>query len=101
MATYLEMFDVINTNALLDKLSVAVVAQAEVIRAEATGTTNHANRLLWAKRAYLNPRQVASEVQATVVVQNATATKAQILAATDAQTLTGVANAVDVFATGS
>ncbi len=101
MATYAEMFDVINTNALLERLTIAVIDQAEVVRVESGGTTNHANRLLWAKQTNIDPRAMAIKMQPTAVVQNKAATKAQILAASDASLLTAVAAAVDVFATGS
>lgn len=101
MATYTELSAIANNGTLLDKFSAAVAIQAEVIRNEAVGTSNHANRLIWAKQAFTNPRAMASSMTWAILAQNATFTNAQILAATDAALLTAVATAVDVFATGA
>lgn len=101
MATYQELFEVISGYTLADRVAVAVVAQSEVIRTELTSVTDHDKRLVWAKQAISDPREMARKMLPIVVVQNQSATKAQILAATDAQLLTAVANAVPVFATGS
>ena len=100
MATYAELFDIANNNTLLDRMTAAVALQAEAIRLEAAGITNHTNRLLWAKAAYTDPRGTAQKMVWAVLAANASATKAQILAATDAALLSAVAAAVDVFADG-
>ena len=63
MATYAELFDIANNNTLLDRMTAAVALQAEAIRLEAAGTTNHTNRLLWAKAAYTDPRGTAQRQQ--------------------------------------
>lgn len=101
MATYTELYDIAINNTLLDKVTVAVADEAEVVRNEAGGTTNHANRLIWAKLANTDPRAMASKMMYSILVQNKAATKAQIIAASDAALLTAVAAAVDVFATGN
>ena len=101
MATYAALFDIANNNTLLARMTAAVALQAEAIRNEAGATANHANRLIWAKGAYIDPRGTAQRMMWAVLAQNATATKAQILAATDAALLSAVAAAVDVFATGA
>ena len=49
MATYLEIFDLRSNSALKNRIGVACVVAAEAIRTEAAGTTNHANRMIWAK----------------------------------------------------
>lgn len=101
MATYTELYEIANNNTLLDKFTAAVAIQAEVIRNESDQTANHANRLLWAKDAFSNPRAMAEKMTWPILAQNANATKAQILAATDGAILTAVANAINVFATGA
>ena len=101
MATYTELYDVAATNVLLDRITVAVVIQAEAVRAENVATPNHANRLRWAKDVFNDPRAAARSATWAVLAQNASATKAQILAASDATILAAVAAVVDVFATGS
>lgn len=101
MATYTDLYEIANNNTLLDKFTAAVAIQAEAIRTENGATTNHANRLIWAKQAFSDPRAMAAKMTWPILAQNALATKAQILAATDAAILSAVAAAVDVFATGA
>lgn len=101
MATYTELYAIGNNNTLLDKITAAVAIQAEAVRNENPAVANHANRLLWAKAAFENPRDMAQKMTWAILAQNAAATNAQILAATDATILTAVAAAVDVFANGS
>ena len=101
MATYQEIANIANNNTLLDRMSTAVAIQADVVRLEAAGTTNHANRLIWAKASFSDPRAMALKMTWAILAQNAAATNAQILAATDAALLSAVAAAVDVFATGA
>ena len=48
MATYTELYDLHNYTDLINKVAVACVVAAEVVHDEDPGTTNHANRLLWA-----------------------------------------------------
>lgn len=101
MATYQELADIAGGQTLLDKFTAAVAVQAEVVRNEAGGTTNHANRLIWAKSVFSDTRAMAIRMTWAVLAQNVGATKAQILAASDATILSAIATAVDVFATGS
>ena len=63
MATYAELFGIADNNTLLDRMTAAVALQAEAIRLEAASTTNHTNRLLWAKAAYTDPRGTARRPQ--------------------------------------
>lgn len=101
MATYQEMYDIWNNNTLIARMAIAVVDQAQVINVENPATSNHANRLLWAKQTIGDPLHMARKMSADIIVQNKAATNAQILAATDAQLLSAVAAAVDVFANGT
>lgn len=101
MATYAELTSIVGAGTLRDRLTAAVAVQAEVVRTESGATTNHANRLLWAKAALGDPQGWANKMIWAVMAQNVAATKAQIEGATDAQLLTAVANTVDIFATGA
>lgn len=98
MATYAEILSASSDPTLNNKIRVAVVIAAEAVRTENTATTNHANRLLWAKAVFANPDQEARRMVWAVLAQNAGFTLAQILGATDAAVQTAVNNAVDVFA---
>lgn len=101
MATYQELYDLANDASLLNKVTTAVVMACEAIRTEAAGTTNHANRLLWAKAAMLNPTIYALPMLRAALAQNAALTKANIQSATDAALQTAITNVIDIFATGS
>lgn len=98
MATYAELFSIAATGSILDKVTVAVAIQAEVIRNELGTTTNHANRLAWAKQAYADPRSTAQRMLWAILAQNAALTSAQITGASDASVLGAVAAAIDLFA---
>ncbi len=98
MATYAEMLTASQNDILRQKVLVACVVAAEKVRTEGTGVTNHTARLAWAKAAYANPEQAAKGMAMAVIVQNATATLAQITGATDALVQAAVDAAVDVFA---
>jgi hypothetical protein len=100
MATYAELLSALDNEALLAKIRVAIWVAADAVRAEDTGTINHANRLLWAKAALQNPDSVAKQMVPIVLAQNRSATLAEIVGATDAQVQTAVNTAVNVFATG-
>ena len=101
MATYAELSDINNSGALLERMTAACAIQAEVIRNENVNTSNHANRVLWAKAAFSDPRRKATEMMWAILAQNASVTKANILAASDSTVLTAVAACVDIFANGS
>lgn len=101
MATYTELALIATNNTLLDKITSATAVQAEAVRNESGATTNHANRMTWAKQTLSDPKDMARKMTWAILAQNQAATNAQILAATDATILAAVAAAVDVFATGS
>lgn len=101
MATYLEIFDLRSNSALRNRIAVACVVAAEAIRNESGATTNHANRMIWAKAVFANPESEAVRMLMALLAQNKDATVGQITGVTDANLQTGVNAAVDVFATGS
>lgn len=101
MATYTELFDLMNDSALRNRVSVACLVAAEAVRVEAAGTANHANRLLWAKATFADARGAGERMLPAILAQNSGLTRAQILAAADSALQSAVNAAVDVFATGA
>lgn len=101
MATYNELFDLRVNSELRNRIVVACVVAAELIRGEVASTPNNANRLIWARSVFRDSENVAVPMLMAVLAQNRTATVAQITGASDATLQTAVNNAVNVFATGS
>lgn len=101
MATYAELLTVSTNEALINKIRVAVVIAAEVVRTEQDATPNHSNRLLWAKHVYANPDSEAQRMVWAVLAQNKDAPLAAIEGADDATVQAAVNAAIDVFATGA
>ena len=100
MATYSELLQASESEALRNRVRVACVLAADAIRTEPSNTPNKANRLKWAKTVLQNP---AADVQAmvwAVLAQNASQPLSTIVNATDAQVLAAVSAAVDVLAQG-
>lgn len=100
MATYTELRGLINDPTLKDKISVALLIAAEAIRTEDPQTTNHANRVKWAKKVLQDPDGNADDMLRALLAQNASLTVAQIQGVTDANLQTAVNNAVNLFADG-
>lgn len=101
MATYAEIRDLFTDSSLRNKVSVACIVAAEAIRNEDAGTTNHANRLIWAKEAFSNPLTTSEEMLMALLAANKDETVATIQGASDAAIQARVNAAVDVFADGS
>lgn len=101
MATYTELYDLMNDTGLRNRVATACLVSAEAIRTEAANVTNHANRLLWAKAAFNGPTAEATRMLPAILATNKAQTVAQITGATDAALQTAVNAAVDIFATGS
>lgn len=98
MALYSELRECSESLDLLIKVQVACIISANIIADEATDVLFHSQRLLWANSAYNDPVATAKKMVWAVLAKNAAATKAQILAATDATVQTNVNAAVNVFA---
>ena len=97
MATYAELFALSQNGPLKDKVAVACIVAAEIIRTELTSVPNHAARLIWARKALENPDAVATAALRAALVQNNALTVAQITGATDVALQTAVNNAVDLL----
>lgn len=101
MATYIELRGLFSNNDLLNRVEVATIVAAEAIRTEDAGTTNHVNRLAWAKKTFANPNGVRNEMLMALLAANKDATVASITSVTDAALQTLVNAAVNVFADGA
>ena len=101
MATYFELLDAAQNTNLRQRIRVAIVVAAETIRTENSGTTNHANRLIWAKQAFENPESILEKMIWAVLAQNKAVAYATIIAADDSTVQTAVNAAVDIFAIGA
>jgi hypothetical protein len=100
MATYAELLQASANDVLNAKIRVGVFIGAEAVRTEAPATTNHANRMKWAKAVFSDPDEAAKKMIWAVLAQNQAQTLAVILNATDAQVQTAINAAIDVFADG-
>lgn len=103
MASYDELLTIATTTsgaALKNKIRVAAVVACDLIRAEDTQTTNHANRLIWASRTLDNPGAAAEKLTWAVLAQNRAFTVAQITGADDATVQTAVNSAINLIAQG-
>lgn len=98
MATYAELLSAFENETLKKRIRVACWVAADIVRAESNATTNHANRMLWAREVFRNPDVVAEQMITAVLAQNRAVALATILAADDAAVQTAVNNAVDLLA---
>lgn len=86
-----------DADILKDRIRAAVLVAAEAIRVEVTSTTNHAARLVWARKAFSDPRARADELWGAILGANSTFSITNIIGANDAAVLAAVNNAVNVF----
>jgi hypothetical protein len=71
MATLAEIANLAQDESFISRIAAAIGKAATDVINEDPGTTNHANRLLWAKAAMADIDGLASEY-AWTIVQNAT-----------------------------
>lgn len=98
MATYTELQSALENVGLKQRIRVACLIAADLVRQELDTVPNHTLRLAWAKSVYQNPDAAADAMILAVIAQNAAFTLAQIIGASDASVQTAVNNAVNVFA---
>ena len=101
MATYLELRGLYSNGDLMNRLEVACIVSAEAICTEDAGTTNHANRLVWAKNTFGNTRRTAELMLMALLAANKATAVGLITGASDATLQTAVDGAVNIFADGS
>lgn len=97
MATLAEQRQAAEDSTLRIKVQQAVIVSAQKVIDEAAGATNHANRILWAKRVIPPPDIEVQKMLMYIIAKNNTLTLAQILAVTDAQVQAAVDGAVDAL----
>ena len=100
MATYEELHSLQSNAGLLTKVETASLIAAHAIITEDGATANHANRLLWAKKASSDPRGMAKVMLPLVLAANKDASEQVIAGASDSAVQSNVDTLVDVFATG-
>ena len=98
MATYAELRQAVENPELNNKVRVACVMAANAVALEADTVPLHSQRIKWAAAVFENPDREGQRMVWSVLAKNASATLAQILAATDAQVQTAVDDSVNVFA---
>jgi len=98
MATYDELFGLLNHSGLRNKITVAVGVAAETVRTEIVSTPNHTERVVWSKRTFANPQAVAQEILWSVIIANKDSSTSQITSASDAVIQANVDAVIDHFA---
>lgn len=98
MATYTELFSLINNDDLHNRLAVAVAIAADGVRTDGAPPANQVARLVWAKEATRNPLDMANRMFWQLIAQNEAAALAAITGASDAALLTAVQTSIDLFA---
>ena len=101
MATLEELYSLWHDSVLENKVRAACVIAAETVMNELDTVDNHANRLLWAKAVFANPKGEATRMFMAILAANAAADVAVIQAATDVAIQTNVDDHIDLFADGS
>lgn len=97
MATLAEQRTAAEDSNLRIKVQQAVIVSAQKVIDEAAATTNHTNRILWAKRVIPPPDIEVAKMLMYIIAKNNGLTLAQIIAVTDAQVQAAVDGAVDAL----
>lgn len=100
MATAEELFGLRNDSALRNRVMSEVLIAAEGVVGESDTTPNHTNRLVWAKRVFVDPDRETGPMFMALLAASSDLTVVQIQGATDAQILVSVGDHVDLFADG-
>jgi hypothetical protein len=99
MATLLDIQLAYDGHAsMLNRVKGACIKLAGTIRTESVGTTNHANRLIWAAQVESDPKVMAQQMIGRVLGNPTIATSLE--ASGDGLIETVVGNLIDIYATG-
>jgi len=101
MATYDELRILFSHDALRKRIEVACIIAAQSIYVEAPSVDNHANRLIWAKRAFAKPGNMGGDMLRALLAANKDLEVSAITSVTDTAIQAKVDAAVDVFADGT
>lgn len=100
MAAYSDLAQLINDPTLRDRVAVALLVAADVIRLEGDAVPNHSNRLKWAKQVLRSPYDHADDMVRALIGQNKDLTVTQIQGVIDTQIQNAVNSSIDIFADG-
>ena len=98
MASYTELHTLAGTNALIEKIAVAITIGADTVLNEDIATANHTARLVWAKSAFQDPAAQAKPFLNALLAANNGLSTAAIEGASDAAIQVKVDAVIDVFA---
>lgn len=98
MATYMELYGANNDSDLQDKVTVAVIVAAEIIRTDPSPPSNQEQRLQWAKNAMTDPVSEAKRMLWAILAANKDIDLSQILETSDSTIQLKVDNVIDLFA---
>lgn len=103
MASYIDLVPLIVGNndqrtTLLNKISVAAVVAADMVRSENPSGINFDNRLTWAKKVFDDPQSVATTLLNVVLGANNDAGISAILNTSDEILFANVSGAIDTVA---
>jgi hypothetical protein len=101
MATFAELVTASANATLVEKIKIATLIAADNIRLESPGVASHLDRVKWAAKVFTDPATEATRMVWPVLIQNRTATLAQITGASDAAVQTAVDAAVAVVIAGA
>ena len=101
MATFAELVTASANATLVEKIKIATLIAADGIRLEGPDVANHRDRVRWAAKVFTAPDTEATRMIWPVLIQNRTATLAQITGAADATVQNAVNAAVAVVIAGA
>ena len=101
MANYDELRQLFGNGELLNRIEVACIITAEAIRGEDVAAPEHANRLLWAKQAFINPNAIRERMLMALLAANKDAAVSVIMSVPDETIQSLVDDTVNLFADGS
>lgn len=100
MATFAELVTASGNTGLVEKIKIATLIAADSVRTEGQGVAHHQDRVRWAAKVFSEPDTQATKMIWPVLIQNRTATLAQITGASDAAVQSAVDAAVAVVIAG-
>ena len=101
MATFAELVTASSNSGLVEKIKIATLVAADNIRLESPGVPSNQARVRWAAKVFTAPDTEATRMIWPVLIQNRTATLAQITGASDVVVQNAVNAAVDGVIAGA
>lgn len=98
MATYTEIYSLMQDGSLLSRTAVALVVAADAVRANGNATVAQQK---WASQVLAAPREWAPRALALALVQNKTLLLAQLTSASDTALQSAVDSAVTMLVAGN